>query len=367
MSRPEKSPNLSLGAPPASQWLNENISTLAAEITERHFAAQPALLQKYGLKGKQKCRDDAAFHLHYLSEAISANSTRIFVDYIGWAKIMLVSRGIEWRDLEQTLKAMKEVLFGSATPTDGAPLETFIDAALTALPKLPDSVPTFMSTDRPFAAVANKYLRSLLLLNGDEAVTHIMQQVNSGLRITDVFEHVIFPGQQEVGRLWQLNRITVVQEHYCTAMAELVVTRLRRKYIGTRRDVSALTLCAEGEEHCLGLKLFSELLQADGWHVTYIGAKSPTRDVVKHLEFFPTDVVAISVATPLSLGKTKQLIDAIKSFVPQRHPRIIVGGAMMTYSDRKAPQGLGADAFATDIFDGVAIANRFMNESRKAG
>jgi hypothetical protein len=39
----------------------------------------------------------------------------------------------------------------------------------------------------------------------------------------------------------------------------------------------------------------------------------------------------------------------------------------MTYSDRKAIQRLGADAFATDISDGVAIANRFMNESRKAG
>ncbi len=366
MSRRKEISTPTLVAPSASEWVNENVTSLAAEIAERHFAAQPALLEKYGAKGKQKCRDDAAFHLHYLSEAISANSTRIFVDYIGWAKIMLVSRGIESYDLEQTLEFTKVVLVGTASPADGAVFASFIDAALIALPKLPESMPTFIPRDRPFATVANNYLRSLLLLNGDEAVSYIVQQVDAGLRIKDVFEHVILAAQQEVGRLWQINQITVVQEHYCTAMAELVLTRLRRKYIGTRRDVSALTLCAEGEEHCLGVKLFSELLQADGWKVTYIGAKSPTQDVVKHVQSFSADVIAISVATALALGKTKQLIDAIKSFVPHRRPRIIVGGAI-TCSDPKALEWLGADAFATDIWDGVAIANRFVNQRRKAG
>src|SRR6476660_7747602 len=130
MSRRKEICTPTLVAPSASEWVNENVTSLAAEITDRHFAAQPALLEKYGAKGKQKCRDDAAFHLHYLSEAISANSTRIFVDYIGWAKIMLVSRGIESYDLEQTLEFMKVVLVGTASPADGAVFATFIDAAL---------------------------------------------------------------------------------------------------------------------------------------------------------------------------------------------------------------------------------------------
>ena len=146
MSRPKKT-SISLVAPLASRWLIENITTLADEITEHQFLTQPALLEKYGLKGKQRCRDDAAFHLHYLSEAVSSNSTRIFADYIGWAKIMLVSRGIEWRDLEHTLAAMKRVLVKKASRDEGALLARFIDAALELLPNLLESVPSFVDPE----------------------------------------------------------------------------------------------------------------------------------------------------------------------------------------------------------------------------
>jgi len=111
--------------------------------------------------------------------------------------------------------------------------------------------------------------------------------------------------------------------------------------------------------------LIGQVLEADGWNVTYIGPKSLTRDIVKHLQTFRTDLVAISVATPLNLGKTKQLIDAIKGLSPQRQPRIIVGGAAMMNSEWNPLERLGADAVATDISEGVAIANRLMNARTK--
>jgi MerR family transcriptional regulator, light-induced transcriptional regulator len=181
MSRHKESSHPPLVAPSASQWVNENVNSLAEEITEHQFLARPALLEKYGVKGKQKCREDAAFHLHYLSEAVSASSTKIFADYIGWAKIMLVSRGIEWHDLEQTLAAMKRALVKNASRDEGALLASFIDAALKLLPNLPESVPTFVDPNRPFSTVANTYLKSLLLLNRDEAVAYLLREVDAGL------------------------------------------------------------------------------------------------------------------------------------------------------------------------------------------
>src|SRR5438128_4229664 len=120
MSRHKESSHPLLVAPSASQWVNENVNSLAEEITEHQFLARPALLEKYGLKGKQKCKEDAAFHLHYLSEAVSADSAKIFADYIGWAKIMLASRGIEGRHLEHTLAAMKRVVVKNASRDEGA-------------------------------------------------------------------------------------------------------------------------------------------------------------------------------------------------------------------------------------------------------
>jgi hypothetical protein len=114
---------------------------------------------------------------------------------------MLVSRGIEGRDLEHTLAAMKRVLVKNASRDEGALLASFIDAALKLLPSLPESVPSFVDPNRRFSTVANTYLKSLLLLNRDEAVAYLLREVDAGLSIKDVFEHVILPVQQEVGRL----------------------------------------------------------------------------------------------------------------------------------------------------------------------
>ena len=350
----------------ASDWLSQNISSLAAEITENQFSARPGLLRKYGSKGRLKCTEDAASHLHYLSEAIAVTSPAIFTRYIGWAKIMLSSRGIESGDLKHTLQGMKRVVAKQANGEHGALIGKFITLALEELPNLPESLPPFIDSREPFAPIANKYLQSLLLLNRNEAIAGVMEEVEAGLSIRDVFQHVIFVAQQEVGRLWQMNQITVVQEHYCTSSADLLIARLRRKYSDTSRDVSALALCAANEEHSMGVRLLSELLEADGWRVAYIGSKSPTADVLKHLKANPTDLVAISIGTPLSLSKAKELIQAIRSLPLRNPPRIMLGGSALNASEPTIVQALGADAYAANILDGLEMADRLVRERRHA-
>ena len=350
----------------ASDWLSQNIASLAAEITDNQFSAHPGLLRKYGSQGKQKCAEDAAYHLHYLSEAIAANSPAIFTHYIGWAKVMLSSRGIESGDLKHTLQGMKRAVLKQANLDHGSVIGTFINLALKQLPTLPESLPTFIDSSEPFAAIANKYLQSLLLLNRNEAIAGVMGEVDAGLSIRDVFQHVIVATQREVGRLWQLNEITVVQEHYCTSSADLLIARLRRKYSDLRRDISALVLCAANEEHSMGIKLLAELLEEEGWNVTYVGSKTPAADVLKHLKTNPTDLVAISIGTPMSLSKARELIQAIKSLSLQHAPRIMVGGAALNASEPAVVQGLEADAYATTILDGLEMADRLVKERRHA-
>ncbi len=337
-----------------SEWLSENIPRLAEKITTTHFSRHPVLLERYGPRGKQKCLEDAAYHLHYLAEAVAVNSTSSFIDYIGWGKIMLASRGIEVKDLENSLITMADVLRREAGALNTDVFDTYINLALAALPGLPDTLPTFVNPRAPFSDIANSYLNSLLVLNRDEAITGAVKKVNEGLSITDLFHHVLFPVQQEVGRLWQQNQITVVQEHYCTAATNLLVVKLRRGFIGTPRQVSALTVCAEGEEHCLGLKMLSELLESDGWRVAYLEGK-PASDVLDYLQSHFIDVVAISAGTAMNLSKIRRLIAEIKALA--KGPRVLIGGRAVA-ADPNIWQNLGADAFAASLIDGLEAANR---------
>src|SRR6185312_7529457 len=343
----------------ACEWLDANIPQLAEAITTRTFAAKPELQAKYGNRGRLKCEQDANYHLHYLYEAMAGDSVAIFVDYIGWAKIMLRSRGIEWTDLKENLEGMIHTLRLKAPRKFANLFLKFIKAALMQLPELPGKLPSFIDPAMPFAELAEFYLHSLLVLNREEAVSLVVRRVESGLAINDLFRHVIHPVQQEVGRLWQENKITVLQEHYCTAATDVLITRLKRGFLGVPRAVTALSLCPDGEEHSLAIKMFSDLLEADGWRVAFIGAKCPIADVLKHIRRHATDLVAISVATPLNLSKTKELITEIRTLPPEHKPSIIVGGAAMK-ANADSWNYLGADAVASDVSEGVEIANRLV-------
>lgn len=344
----------------AAGWLEENIARLAAEITDLHFDTHPGLLKRYGSYGKTRCREDAEYHLHYLSEAVAASSPQVFADYAAWAKIMLAARGIHWHDLAENFQCMAHVLERSAPPDHNAIFAGLIRSAVDALPGLPDRVPTFIDPAAPLAALANSYLESLLLLDRETAITNVLQEMSAGLSISSLFNHLIYPVQQELGRLWQENRITVLQEHYSTAATELLLARVRNDFIGSSREVLALGLCPESEQHCLGMRMFGELLETDGWRVAYIGANAPARDVLKHLKTSKTDLVAVSVATALSLNKTRQLIAAIRELPRKQLPAILVGGLAFK-SNPNLWKTIGADALGTDLLDGLDAANRLVN------
>jgi methanogenic corrinoid protein MtbC1 len=346
----------------ASEWLDENLDALAIEITDRHFSLHPELEVKYGRQGRSKCREDALYHLHYLSEAV-ASSAKVFTDYAAWTKVMLAARGIEWRELAENFEQMLHVLTSRAPRDDHATFERTIRPAIDALPNMPERLPRFIDSSAPFADLANFYLDALLRLDREAAINKVLKEISSGLTVGNLFNHVIYPVQQEVGRLWQGNEITVLQEHYCTAATELLVARVRSRLVAGTRDVRALALCPEEEQHCLAMRMFADLLETDGWKVTYIGTNVPTNDVLKYVKTNAPDLLALSAATPLSLKKARELIAAIRRISPKNTPWILVGGSALN-SDPNLWKTLGADAFSPDLPSGVDAANRLVSQSQ---
>ena len=345
----------------ASQWLLDNIRELSAAIVARTFASDRGLKKKYGNTGASKCEEDAMYHLHFLSGAVAVDSEKIFVDYVGWAKILLCSRGIPLTDLTRTLDAMRHVLRRKAPKKFAAALFKFVEAASAALPNLPESAPPFIDPERPHSQLANSYLNSLLVFKRDEAIACLPRELEAGLTFQDLLQYVLAPVQQEVGRLWQEKRITVVQEHYCTAASEMVLVSYRRKFLGTCRNVSALAICADGEEHCMGIKMLSDLLESDGWRTSYIGPKSPNVDVLDYLRKNRTDLIAISVTTPIHLNSAKRLITGIKALSGKASPAVLVGGAALN-SEPDLWKRMGADGWGGTVLEGLDVANRLAGE-----
>ena len=53
-----------------------------------------------------------------------------------------------------------------------------------------------------------------------------MDAVGYGTGVKDIYLHIIQPIQYEIGRLWQMNRISMGQERFCTAATQMVMSQL---------------------------------------------------------------------------------------------------------------------------------------------
>jgi methanogenic corrinoid protein MtbC1 len=93
--------------------------------------------------------------------------------------------------------------------------------------------------------------------------------------------------------------------------------------------------------------------------VQYLGANVPTSALVKQVEQWQPDLVALSVAFPQQLQAARRIIKALHERFGTARPAVIVGGLAINRFKPLA-DAIGADASAVDAEEAVTAARRFI-------
>ena len=297
--------------------------------------------------------------MEFLLSALDAESIGQFVDYCGWAKILLHSRGIDVSHLADNLQHLSSALKRKLSKQQFSIVAEYLQAGIDPLPGLPTDLPSQIGPDRPYSQQANAYLNALLRFDRTQASNIVLKESSKGTSVKNIYRHIITPVQQEIGRLWQLGKLTVVHEHYCTAATEIVMAELFRHLVpqGAQRELCLLAFCVEGERHCIGMKMFADLMTLEGWKVEYAGQDTPTSSVLRFICQEKPGVVAVSVTVAKNVRSLETLIKAIRENPGCGAVKILIAGraASMDLCER-----LGADGYAECIGDGVKVANRLI-------
>src|SRR5438552_9975779 len=96
--------------------LDKSRDELSEAIADRHYELHPELAERFGPAARSHCREDAQYHLSYLSAAVAAGTPAFFTEYVGWCKAMFGARRIPADDLAENLGIMREVLERSLPP-----------------------------------------------------------------------------------------------------------------------------------------------------------------------------------------------------------------------------------------------------------
>lgn len=210
----------------------------------------------------------------------------------------------------------------------------------------------------PLAPLAQQFLEAILRGERQRASRMILDAVNAGVSVKEIYLHVFQRSQQEVGRLWQRERISVAQEHYCTAATQLIMSQLYPYIFATEKNGRTLVAaCVPGELHEIGMRMVSDFFELEGWDSYYLGANMPEADLISTLKERKAELLALSATLTDNVGVAARLIAAVRAADIGHPVRILVGGRPFT----EVPdlwQRIGADGSGQDAEEALQAAER---------
>jgi signal transduction histidine kinase len=231
---------------------------------------------------------------------------------------------------------------------------------------LPDTTPTVslgISDDEPLGEIARRYMELLLAGDRHSASRLVTDAAASGVDVREIYLHVFQRTQYEIGLLWQMGRVSVAQEHYCTASTQLIMGQLYPHIFSSQRRGLRLVAASVGRElHELGIRMVSDFFEMEGWDTYYLGANIPASSIVAAVEQRSPRLLALSATMSIHVDAVADVIRTVRSTAAGAGMKVIVGG----HPFNRAPglwESVGADGHAVDASQAVLLAERLVADS----
>ena len=347
-----------------NDWLNKKLLglkiSLPAIILADHFRIRPDMQNSYSEHQIENYQKDISWVLTFLSEAVWAGQPALFDEFISWLKIFLSSLHVPMKDVRESLELLKNRINEACTQEENTMINTVFDPALELFTTRNEKT-AIPSIEIELQPMAREYLDHLLKGLRNEAMYLIMNTVSQGTPIKDIYLTIFQPVQYEIGRLWQTNKISVAQEHYCTGATQLVMSQLYPYlFTGEKKNKKMVATCVPGELHEIGARMVTDFFEMEGWDTYYLGASNPIGGVIRYIQDIQPQFVAISATMTFHVSAVQEMVHQIKKSpgMPD-NLKIMVGGYPFLVA-RQLWKQVGADAFATNALDAVNLANKMV-------
>jgi methanogenic corrinoid protein MtbC1 len=341
---------------PAGHQLRDQAPRLADAVVACAFRRHPLLAARHGPGGRAVLREQALGHVKQLADAVGQDSAALFLDHVGWAKVLMAHRDADDEELVHHLACLAEALREQmpAPVADGA--VAVVQAALAALPAMPQTLPSVIDPAQPMAALAEYYLHTLLGGDRGAAARAVLAAAERGEPLRALYLQVLQPALREVGRLWQTARVNVAQEHFCSAATQVLMSHLMALAPAAEpRGRRVVVACVGGVGHEVGARMVSDFFELAGWDSILCGADTPQADLLALVAERAPQVLALSASMGCHLHTLQALVEAARADPRCPGLRMLVGGHPFTV-DPDLWRTVGADGTAADAAGAVEAA-----------
>ena len=334
---------------------------LARAVVSRHEEEDPTLGSRFGSGWRSEWETDVRQRLEHLAQAVSVRRPILFAHAIGWTRGAYAAREITNDDLVRHLKCLRAVLQEELAKDLFEAISPFLTEAADRIREEGDASPPptgSFATQSPRARLVLEYIENLLDGRRDAATKLILDTIEGGAPIREIYEHVLLPAQAEIGNMWHRAEVSISDEHYATATTQMVMSRARSWFPAPEKsDRRMLAFTVGGDLHEIGIRMVSEFFELDGWNAYYLGANIPAADALHAIGIREPHLVAISLHSLLHLTSLAELIANIKRENPEI--RVLVGGTpFMLVQDLY--EEIGADGWGRSPSEAVELGNSLV-------
>lgn len=196
-----------------------------------------------------------------------------------------------------------------------------------------------------------------LLLHGD---THgclklAEQSINTTEELKHFYLKVVWPSMTKIGQLWELNQISVAEEHLSTAIVGRVMAALYLRFAQfTVTRGTVVVSAGPNEFHEIGARMVADFMEMAGWDVVYLGANTPTVELLECIKKHTAFAVALSVATVFNIDNANQTIKVLKEDMETSNCKILIGGLAFS-TVPELWREIGADGSADNAENAVEV------------
>jgi len=341
----------------AGEFLKKNIKKISSEL----FLSYIEHIKESGRELKpedyQSIQNGIRMHILYLAESISYSENSIYENAIKWARRYLLKINIPIEAIVFIIKSTAQILENLMPKEIREITLEFLKNGMEVMQREITEEPSHLDTNQEFYEESRLYLEYIIRNEKESAAKVIFDLLNNGTSIKEVYIKIFQPVQNEIGRLWQKGEVTLAHQHYATAVTQLVMSQMY-SYIFQKEKSNKLFIgaCAPGEIHEIGLRMFTDLIDLEGWNTIYLGSKITQKVLIKTISENKPDAVGISAALAHYLSDIRNIIEKIKTTDGLEETKIIVGGYVFN-NHRGLWKQVGADYYGQDALEGLNIIN----------
>lgn len=198
------------------------------------------------------------------------------------------------------------------------------------------------------------------LINGNRTGSRqiLREVINEGYEPRDVIVEVLWPTYELIDRLYRSDQLSSLSHHLATRLLRVLVDQTAATFDlpeQTQRTVFAVSGEAEADE--MAAQMATDLLEADGFSVSFAGGGIPNDEIMAQVNENKPDVLLLFASGPGDLPNIRKLIDTLHEIGACPNLQIVVGGGVFNRADGLAEE-IGSDLWATHPLDLVDLMIR---------